>query len=117
MIPIIVHQNLQTKHRLVIFCRYANNRIKLFDAILDRLTGNAHRFELKGKSLRKKQAFNINTCTQYSVLSLVLLGPESVVLLRRNKQDIARGQIDRFVYRNGAIGGVVGRNIAGLRYA
>jgi DNA replication protein DnaC len=36
------------------------NEPTLADAIMDRLSGNAHRIELKGESLRKKNNFEIN---------------------------------------------------------
>jgi len=36
------------------------NEPTLADAIMDRLSGNAHRLELKGESLRKKNNFEKN---------------------------------------------------------
>ncbi len=55
----------------------------------------------------------------FNILIVVVVVPYAIQQVRTifivDGIDIARGQIDRFVYRNGAVGGIVGRNIAGLR--
>ncbi len=57
----------------------------------------------------------------FKILIVVVVVPYAIQQVRTifivDGIDIARSQIDRFVYRNGAVGGIVGRNIAGLRHA